>query len=177
MQCRKVCLVVDLRDGKGLAKITDINAVLSAAGWSTDINLKAYSGESMKLAANAAKKGYDLVLAYGGDGTLNQVVNGVMNAKGHSIVGAIPAGTANEWAGEIGIPLEHMKAALTVVNSDAREVDLGHMDVQGLLIPQEATSQRQPRKGKKTPKEPRKRAPKTHHTLSRETRLGTHAPL
>jgi hypothetical protein len=54
MQCRNVCLVVDLRDGKDLAKITDITAVLSAAGWSTDITLKAYSGESMKLAAHEA---------------------------------------------------------------------------------------------------------------------------
>jgi YegS/Rv2252/BmrU family lipid kinase len=177
MQCRNACLVVDLRDGKDLAKIPDITAVLSAAGWSTDITLKAYSGESMKLAANAAEQDYDLVLAYGGDGTLNQVVNGVMNAKGHSIVGAIPAGTANEWAGEIGIPLDHVKAALTLVNSDAREVDLGHMDVQGLLIPQEVSSDEQPTKGKKTRKKQEKRASKTTHHFLLMAGLGIDATI
>ncbi len=57
--------------------------------------LKEYGGQTMKLATKAAEEGYDLIVAYGGDGTLNQLVNGVMNAKGqNSIVGLIPGGTA-----------------------------------------------------------------------------------
>jgi len=142
MHCKRACLVVDLREGEHLAKITDLVAVLAAAGWSTDIALKEYGGETMKLAAKAVKKGYDLVIGYGGDGTLNQVVNGVMsaNGKGQSVVGAIPGGTANEWAGETGIPLEPMEAALTLINSDARKVDLGHVGVKGLVFPDSAQS-------------------------------------
>jgi len=112
MKCKKACLVINPRAGQNLAKITDVLAVLSAAGWSTDIALKEYGGQTMDLATRAAEDGYDLVVAYGGDGTLNQVVNGVMNAKGqHSIVGVIPGGTANVWAGEIGIPGDPVKAA------------------------------------------------------------------
>lgn len=142
MHCKKACLVVDLRDGEHLTKITDLIAVLAAAGWSTKIALKEYGGETMKLAHKAAKKGYDLVISYGGDGTLNQVVNGVMSANGkrQSVVGAIPGGTANEWAGETGLPLEPMQAALTLINSDAREVDLGHVGVKGLVFPGNAQS-------------------------------------
>jgi YegS/Rv2252/BmrU family lipid kinase len=177
MQGKKACLVVDLRDGKDLAKITDINAVLAAAGWRTDISLKAYSGESMKLAARAARQGYDLVVAYGGDGTLNQVVNGVMNAGGQSIVGAIPAGTANEWAGEIGIPLDHVKAALTLVNSDAREVDLGHMQVHGLVFPRTVSSDEQATTGKKTRKKQEKRASKIKHHFLLMAGLGIDATV
>lgn len=177
MQGKKACLVVDLRDGKDLIKITDINAVLAAAGWRTDISLKAYSGESMKLAAKAVRQGYDLVVAYGGDGTLNQVVNGVMNARGQSIVGAIPAGTANEWAGEIGIPLEHVKAALTLVNSDAREVDLGHMQVHGLVFPYTVSSDEQATTGKKTRKKQEKRASKIKHHFLLMAGLGIDATV
>ncbi len=150
MNCKKACLVVDLRDGEHLTKIIDLIAVLAAVGWTTDIALKEYGGETMKLAAKAAKKGYDIVISYGGDGTLNQVVNGVMsaNGKGQSIVGAIPGGTANEWAGETGIPLEPMQAALTLINSDVRKIDLGHVGVKGLVFPGQAQSTA-PSNGKK----------------------------
>ena len=135
MHCKKVCLVVDLREGQNLAQITNMIAVLSAAGWKVDIALKVYGGETMKLATKAVKQGYDLVIAYGGDGTLNQVINGVMHVNGKSFVGVIPGGTANEWAGEISIPGDHVKAALTLVNSDARDVDLGHVEVKSLVFP------------------------------------------
>src|SRR5205823_11439992 len=93
MHCKKACLVINPRSGENLAKIADVIAVLSAAGWNTTIRIKEYGGHSMELATEAVEEGYDLVIAYGGDGTLNQVVNGVMNAKGqHSIVGIIPGG-------------------------------------------------------------------------------------
>src|SRR5215472_7518006 len=100
MKAKKACLVINPRAGENLAKMADVLAVLSAAGWSTDIALKEHSGQTMDLATRAAEDGCDLVVAYGGDGTLNQVVNGVMNANGqHCIVGVIPGGTANVWAG------------------------------------------------------------------------------
>src|SRR5205807_8889121 len=114
MHCKKACLVVDLREGQNMGAITALMAVLSAAGWKTKIALKEYGGECIKLATKAVEKGNDLVIAYGGDGTLNQVVNGVMNVKGESIVGVIPGGTANEWAGEVSIPTDHVKAALAL---------------------------------------------------------------
>ena len=136
MKCKKACLVINPRAGQNLAKLTDVIAVFSAAGWKTDIAIKEYGGHTMELAARAAQKNYDLVIAYGGDGTLNQVVNGVMNAKGQqSIVGLIPGGTANVWAGEIGIPADPVKAALTLVNSECRKVDIGHVEVESLTFP------------------------------------------
>src|SRR5437660_106680 len=135
MHCKRVCLVINPRAGHNVAKITDLIAVFAAAGWKIDIALKAYPGQAMKLAARAAKQNYDLVIAYGGDGTINKVVNGVINARGRSVVGAIPGGTANEWAVEIGLPLDPLQAALTLVNSDARTIDLGLMQVEGLTFP------------------------------------------
>ncbi len=105
----------------------------------TDIKLKEYGGQTLELATEAAEDNRDLVIAYGGDGTVNQVVNGVMNAKGqHSIVGVIPGGTANVWASEVGIPGDAVKAALALVESQARKVDIGHVDIEGFTLSGEA---------------------------------------
>lgn len=136
MRCKKAALVINPRAGENLAKITDVLAVLAAAGWKTHIALKEYGGQTMELATEMVEEKYDLVIGYGGDGTVNQVVNGVMNTKGqHNIVGVIPGGTANVWAGEVGIPVDPVKAALTLVNSDSRKVDVGHVEIESLTFP------------------------------------------
>ncbi|MFL5693179.1 MAG: diacylglycerol/lipid kinase family protein [Ktedonobacteraceae bacterium] len=136
MKCKRACLVINPRAGQNIAKLADVIAVLAAAGWKTDIAIKEYGGHSMELATKAAEEDYDLVIGYGGDGTLNNVVNGVMNVKGqHSIVGVIPGGTANVWAGEVGIPVDPVKAALAIINSEARKVDIGHIEIASLTFP------------------------------------------
>ena len=130
MRVKKASLIINPRTGQNVAKITDVLAIFAAAGWKTDIALKEYGGHTMELANEAAQEKSGLVIAYGGDGTLNQVVNGVMNTKGqHSVVGVIPGGTANVWAGEVGFPDDPVKAALTLVNSEARKVDIGHVAI------------------------------------------------
>jgi len=166
MQCKKACLVINPRAGANLAKITDVIAVLSAAGWKTHLAIKEYGGHSMELATESAEQGYDLVIAYGGDGTLNQVVNGVMNAKGqHSIVGIIPGGTANVWAGEIGIPADPVKAALTLVGSEVRKVDIGHAEVRSLTFPDTSAGDQDQQQAadKKGHKQKVKATPKAKH--------------
>jgi YegS/Rv2252/BmrU family lipid kinase len=128
MKCKTVGLVINPCAGKNLEKLPDILAVLSAAGWNTDTTVKEFGGHSLQLAQDAARSGHDLVIAYGGDGTLNQVINGVMaNGDDDTIVGVIPGGTANVWAHEIGLPDDPLKSALLLVNSDSRRVDLGHV--------------------------------------------------
>src|SRR5438477_11849071 len=99
MKCKTAYLIINPRLGKNGVKLTDMIAVFSAAGWKTDTALKEFGGHTMRLARKAVEASYDLVVGYGGDGTLNQVLNGVMAAKRHhSIVGVIPGGTANVWA-------------------------------------------------------------------------------
>ncbi len=136
MHSKKATLIINPRTGENVAKITDVLPVLAAAGWETGIALKEYGGHTLELANQATENNSDLVIAYGGDGTLNQVVNGVMNVKKqHSIVGVIPGGTANVWAGEVGILTDPVKAALSLINSEPRKVDVGHVDIQSLTYP------------------------------------------
>lgn len=136
MDAKKACIVINPRAGQNIVKLPDVLAVFAAAGWKTDIALKEYGGHTMELATKAAEDDYDLVIGYGGDGTLCQVVNGVMNAKGqHSKVALIPGGTANVWASEVGIPVDPVKAALTLVSSECRKVDIGHVEIESLTFP------------------------------------------
>lgn len=165
MKCKKVSLVINPREGQNLTKIAHILPILSAAGWSTDLALKEYGGQTMDLAARAAEADSDLVIAYGGDGTLNQVVNGVMHTKGqHSIVGLIPGGTANVWASEISMPDDPVKAALTLVDSDARKVDVGHVTVEGLAFP-DTPQEKQPNGKQKRQKKTKDTSQARQHFL------------
>lgn len=136
MRAKSAAVVINPRTGQNVTKITDVLAVLAAAGWKTSIALKEYGGHTMELANKAAENGRNLIIAYGGDGTLSQVVNGVLASKGpRSIVGVIPGGTANVWAGEVGVPNDPVKAALSLVNSEARKVDVGHVSIERIAFP------------------------------------------
>ena len=135
MKGKTAYLIINPRSGKNVAKLTDVIGVFSAAGWKTDIALKGLGRHTRRLARKAADAGYDLVIGYGGDGTLNQIVNGVMAARHRrSIVGLIPGGTANVWAHEIGIPEDPVEASLLLVNSAGRRIDLGHVEVESLPL-------------------------------------------
>jgi diacylglycerol kinase (ATP) len=84
-----------------------------------------YPGHAGLLATAACDKGFDIILAAGGDGTLNQVVNGVLNAGGHPTVGAIPMGTGNDFANRCGLkPDADSLLALLRANSPTR-IDIG----------------------------------------------------
>jgi diacylglycerol kinase family enzyme len=113
------------------------------------------------------------VIGYGGDGTLNDVVNGVMAAGGKSLVGDIPGGTFNEWAGTISVPENPVKAALTIVNSDTRKVDLGHVALEGLTFPNQTGELKT---GKKIQKKP-KTSPKTRQYFLLHVGMGIDAAI
>lgn len=128
MEKRKVCLIINPRDGQNLVKFTAILAVLAAADCETRIALKEYAGHPQELAWQAAQDECDLVIAYGGDGTLNRVVNGIVNAKNKLRLGVIAGGTANLWATEIGMPIDNpVKAVLALLDSESRSVDVGQI--------------------------------------------------
>jgi diacylglycerol kinase family enzyme len=80
MHRKQANLIVNLRSGRTVVKVPEMVAVLTAAGWITDTSLKEYRGETLPLAKQAAKNGHDMVIGYGGDGTINAVVNGVRYA-------------------------------------------------------------------------------------------------
>ncbi|HEX3532974.1 MAG TPA: YegS/Rv2252/BmrU family lipid kinase [Gemmatimonadaceae bacterium] len=153
MKCKTAYLIINPGLGKKINALTAIIAVLSAAGWKIDTVIKEYGGHTRRLARKAAAAGYDLVIGFGGDGTLNQVVNGVMAAEQPGCsVGVIPGGTANVWAHEMGMSEDPVKASLLLVNSDERKVDVGYVAIDsfpsGPGKEEQQKEQRQARRGR-----------------------------
>lgn len=98
-------------------------AWLRLHGWTVDVVTSRGGGHTTALARDAAERGYDVVIAAGGDGTINEVVNGIAGTS--TALAALPAGTANVWAREAGIP-SHPGSVAAMVDRGRRVcVDLG----------------------------------------------------
>jgi len=84
-------------------------------------------GDAERFAKEAVADGVDVLVAGGGDGTLHEVVNGVMRAEGRAeiAVGALPLGTANDFAKGCGIPLDPYDALRLAATSTPMPIDLG----------------------------------------------------
>jgi len=82
-----------------------------------------------ELARQAGKDGYDMVIAMGGDGTVHEVVNGLMQIpeKKRPIMGVVPVGSGNDFAHAIGIPMQSDRALAHALNGEPSTVDIGLM--------------------------------------------------
>ena len=106
--------------------------VLRSGGWDVTLAETAREGHATEIARDAAERGIDVVVANGGDGTINEIINGI--AKTATALAVLPGGTANVWAREIGIsnkPVEAMRAAVT---GERRQVDLGSANGRYFLL-------------------------------------------
>jgi diacylglycerol kinase (ATP) len=77
-----------------------------------------------KIAADAIHDGYERILAAGGDGTLYEVVNGIMQAGGRVHLGIIPTGTCNDFIKATGIPNNVLAACEIIANGKSKAWDL-----------------------------------------------------
>ncbi|HET8912106.1 MAG TPA: diacylglycerol kinase family protein [Ktedonobacteraceae bacterium] len=170
---KNACIIVDLRSGEHLVHVPEIATVLAAAGWKTDVALKEYGGEALQLAQKAAKEKYDLVISYGGDGSLNALLNGTMYGQGKGVIADIPGGTFNVWAKAIQMPEDPVKAALALVDSEPRSLDLGHIEATGLTSTTDFKDIRQLVPNEKKPKE----STKTRHYFLLNVGFGLDASM
>ncbi len=82
-----------------------------------------HSGDGIKIAKKLVQQNERLIIAAGGDGTVNEVVNGVAGTK--TCLGIVPLGTANAFALELGIPFSIQAAAQVIRQGRVRTVDVG----------------------------------------------------
>lgn len=111
---------------------TELDRFASAA----EFKLTAGPGDARRLAADAVSEGFTTIVAAGGDGTLNEVLNGLGDAPegfGRARLGVIPLGTMNVFARELGLPLNVPGAWQVVQTGTERRVDLAWFEssVQG----------------------------------------------
>jgi YegS/Rv2252/BmrU family lipid kinase len=100
---------------------------LDAVAHDATLLLTTGPGDAGRLAAQAAQDGFDTVVAAGGDGTLNEVVNGLASQPGALAsvrLGVLPLGTVNVFARELGLSLRFAEAWQTILQEREIRVDL-----------------------------------------------------
>ncbi len=92
------------------------------------------AGDGVHLAQQAVERGFDVAVAVGGDGTVNEVCNGLVDSD--TALGVLPAGTANVYAADVGIPIwwplnpdAVIKGAEIILTGQRRQIDLGRVQL------------------------------------------------
>jgi len=85
------------------------------------------AGHATELARAAANAGYRYLIAVGGDGTVNEVVNGILNSSGShdTILGIVSAGTTCSFARSVGIPLDPVSSSSLLTSQNRLSIDVG----------------------------------------------------
>jgi YegS/Rv2252/BmrU family lipid kinase len=108
-------------------KAKRFRAELEHIATQSEFKFTAAAGDARRLAAEAVSEGYDTVVGAGGDGTLNEVLNGIGDVRDgfkRTRLGFIPLGTINVFARELGIPLKPHAAWAVIESGSETRVDL-----------------------------------------------------
>lgn len=127
-------VIVNPWAGRGVAgqQCQRVERLLQAAGLTYDIVLTRVPGHATVLALQAVEHGYDQVVAVGGDGTLNEVVNGIMHSRGSRVaLGIVPIGTGCDFVKSLDSfvhqGIEH--AIHTLAHAQRRTIDIGSVTI------------------------------------------------
>ena len=125
----KILFIYNPNAGKGLIKehLADVLDIISNAGY----EIVVYPTKAAKDAFEKVKNftdDYVRVICSGGDGTLDEVVTGMMERKHRVPIGYIPAGTTNDFANSLEIPKDMMEAAKVAVHGKEFACDVGRFN-------------------------------------------------
>ena len=127
----KVLFVINPCSGKGKIK-NDLLSVLKVfCEYDYDVTTYVTSarGDAIGASSEAQAKGYECIICCGGDGTLNEVITGVMQAKSTIPIAYIPAGTTNDFAKTHKIPFKMTDAAKAIIQTaEKHNVDVGNFN-------------------------------------------------
>lgn len=101
---------------------------LEIAGYETSCHSTTGEGDATEAAKLAVERGFDLIIAAGGDGTLNEVVAGVSGFEQRPKIGLIPMGTTNDFARALRIPRDIDDALDIIIRDETVAVDVGLMN-------------------------------------------------
>ena len=113
-------------------RIREVRDWLDERGWAIEWLETAAPGDATSLAANAARRGVPLLFVCGGDGTLNEAVNGLAGSE--TALAVIPTGTVNLWAREVGLLKKPAEAVRLAVDGARRRIDLGQAGERYFLL-------------------------------------------
>jgi len=108
--------------------LPEVLETLEIAGYETSCHATTREGDATEAAKKAVENGFDIIIASGGDGTLNEVVAGVSEFEKRPKIGLIPMGTTNDFARAVHIPRDIKKAVEIIVKGDSIPVDVGFVN-------------------------------------------------
>ena len=123
---QKLLFIINPHSGKGQIKnnLVDIVDIMVKAGYDVTIyTTQARADATRKVMEEAAN--FDRIVCSGGDGTLDEVVIGLIKSDTNTPIGYIPAGSTNDFANSLGIPKEMVKAAEVAVGKNPFPCDIG----------------------------------------------------
>src|ERR1051325_6523000 len=103
-----------------------LSDLLSARGIQADISVARSGTELAALAQSAAAEDYDLIVAGGGDGTINTVASAIVDTD--KTLGVLPLGTLNHFARDLKIPLDLEAAVQNLIEGHAIKIDVGEVN-------------------------------------------------
>lgn len=106
-----------------LPPIQELVSQLKSLGLDVELKLTAGPGDATELAARASRNGSSDVIVAGGDGTINEAIQGLAGSKARLAI--IPRGTGNVLARELGLPLDQEEATLVAARGKSRRIHLG----------------------------------------------------
>ena len=124
---KRARIIYNPTSGRELFKknLPEVLEMLEVAGYETSCHATTGEGDATAAAAKAVENGFDVIIAAGGDGTLNEVVAGVSSFENRPKIGLIPMGTTNDFARAVHIPRDLKKAVEIIVKGDSIPVDVG----------------------------------------------------
>jgi YegS/Rv2252/BmrU family lipid kinase len=94
-------------------------------------------GDGIDLARHAAEAGRKFIIGCGGDGTINEVANGILRSGNDVELGVLPSGTGGDFRRTLGMPLTNRDAAAALRDGETRTIDVGKatfLDLQGKTV-------------------------------------------
>ena len=127
MSIRQAILISNPKTGRyasrRLRPVQELASRLETLGIKVDLKLTGGPGDAAEIAARAARNGASDVIVAGGDGTINEAIQGLAGTGARLAI--IPRGTANVLARELGLPLDDEQAIAVVVRGKSRKIYLG----------------------------------------------------
>ena len=111
---KRIHVVINPASGQPEPILNTLNDVFHHSGVDWDVSITKKYGDGIELARRAAEKGYDVVASYGGDGTVMEVANGLVDNK--TPMAVFPGGTGNVMSVELNIPQNLAEAAQLAIS-------------------------------------------------------------
>ena len=127
---KRARIIYNPTSGKELFKrmLPDVLIKLEKAGYETSAYATEREGDATLEAERALKQQYDILIVAGGDGTLNEVVNGIAEQPNRPKLGVIPMGTVNDFGRALHLSNDIMGALDVIIEGHSTKVDIGKMN-------------------------------------------------